>query len=276
MLIDTVLNIDCLEGMRLLPSGSIPLTLTSPPYDRLRLYGGHAFNFEAIAKELYRITMPGGVVVWIVQEQIIEGSESGTSSYQRLYFKRIGFCLHNTLTMSVLGHHLPEMNRYGRPLEYAFVLSKGKPRSINIIKDKRNSTAGEDIDPSIRQPDGRLVGSRFTGKIIQPLGARGSVWTYDRGWNKTTRDKIAYQHPALMPEKMAEDHIRSWSMPGDLVFDPMAGAGTTLKMAMLNDRRYLGMEIVAEYCEIANDRLRVAWQGHKQRLRMTGTSDGRV
>jgi len=64
-------------------------------------------------------------------------------------------------------------------------------------------------------------------------------------------------HPARFPEKLAEDHIITWSNPGDLVFDPLCGSGTTLKMAKIKNRRFIGVDISEEYCKIARKRLAI-------------------
>src|SRR6516225_10922273 len=126
---NAIFCMDCVEGMRtLVPDLCIPLTVTSPAYGAIRLYGGHAWDFPAAAKELYRITTPGGVLVWVVQEQIIDGAESGDSARQRLFFMHLGFRCHQTMVMLRPGTRQQTPKRYGGPLEYAFVLSKGAPR----------------------------------------------------------------------------------------------------------------------------------------------------
>lgn len=255
-----------IEGMRRLPADCIPLTVTSPPYDGLRNYGGHAFDFEGMAWGLWRVTAPGGVVVWVVQDQIKDGSETGTSFRQALFFKELGFRLHQTLMMTKSGCRSASQVRYGVALEYAFVLSKGKPRVVNLIRDKPNSTAGSAVRSSYRDGDGILHVREIADKLIKPFGVRGAVWNYRTGGGITTKDWGAFEHPALMPEAMAEDHIISWSRPGDLILDPMAGAGTTCKMALLNHRRYLGFEIHAPYHEIGVQRLRAARADYLDRL----------
>jgi DNA modification methylase len=63
------------------------------------------------------------------------------------------------------------------------------------------------------------------------------------------------KHPAIFPEDLARDHILSWSNPSNLVFDPMCGSGTTLKMAMQNGRHFLGFDISPEYVELAKKRV---------------------
>jgi DNA modification methylase len=252
-----LLCIDTVEGMRALPSSSIPLTVTSPPFDDLRDYGGHAWDFEKfmlISGELWRVTMPGGVVVWVVQDKIRKGSESGTSSRQRVYLHRLGFDLHGTVILVSKGSRLPQRRRYVNQFQYAFVLSKGRPRTFNLLSDRPNSTAGQRAKASRRWADGRRERVEYE-RTTQPFGPRGNVWEYTVGGPHTTRDRYAYDHPALMPEAMARDLILSWSRPGDVVLDPMGGAGTTAKMALLNDRQYLSFEVHQPYHEIAARRL---------------------
>jgi site-specific DNA-methyltransferase (adenine-specific) len=259
--VNNVIHGDCVEGMARLPSECIPLTVTSPPYDHLRHYGGQVFDldkFRDVADQLFRITMPGGVVVWVVQNQIVDGGESAEGFRQCLHFRELGFRLHNTIIMARNGRRSPSTVRYVPSPEYAFVLSKGRPRAINLIQDRPNSTAGERLKQSIRFPDGSLVTRTYETKFTPDLGQRGTVWVYDAGYHKTTKDQFAFEHPALMPEAMARDLIWSWSRPGDLVFDPMCGAGTTCKMAVLLGRHFLGLEIVARYCDIARERVRQA------------------
>jgi DNA modification methylase len=261
-LLDQIHCCGCVEGMRLLPNNSTDLTVTSPPYDKLRDYGGHNWNlitFKAVADELFRITAEGGVVVWVVQEQIKDGKESGTVSRQRLYFEEVGFNLYSTMIMISKGSPLPQSRRYANQFQYALVLSKGKPKSVHLLCDREHSTAGEKSKG--RQPrdrTGRLVRQNTAGNVTPDLGVRTNVWSYAVGFNNSTTDSYAFDHPALMPELMAKEHILSWSSPGDLVFDPMAGAATSCKMAALNDRRYLGFEIHEPYVRIARRRLRHA------------------
>lgn len=246
---------DCLDGMARLPDECIPFTLTSPPYEGLRTYGGHnEWDFMPVAQELYRITMLGGVVVWVVQEQIVNGVESGETSRQRLAFANIGFRLHHTMAMVKTGGNQFSRNRYGRPLEYAFILSKGKPRYFCPLRDKPNVEAGRLRKWRNRKRDGTF--DKPFWRTNARYGVRLPVWFYRTGWMNTTKDAYALHHPALMPEQMAQDHIMSWTKVGDLVFDPFAGAGTTLKMALLNHRRYLGFEINPAYVAITQRRLR--------------------
>jgi site-specific DNA-methyltransferase (adenine-specific) len=217
---------------------------------------------------LHRVTCPGGVVVWVVADGIGDHTESCTSARQKLFFREVGFKVYHTMVMARTGSRWPARVRYGDSLEYAFILSKGRPRTINLIRDKPNRKAGS-VECSTRRPliqRRRPLGS-LRDKPISPCGVRPAIWSYPTGGRTTTKDGYACQgHPALMPEQMAEDHIFSWSRPGDLVFDPMAGAGTTCKMALLNHRRYLGFEVYKPYYELALRRMREAQEEYRRRL----------
>jgi len=255
-----IYNVDCLDGMKQLDDNSIDLTVTSPPYNNLRTYQGFSWNYKETAKQLYRVTKKGGVVVWVVGDATVNGSETGTSFKQALYFKDIGFRLHDTMIYQKGGSPYPSSPktgvRYTNVFEYMFVLSKGKPKTINLIADKENKYAGTTNwgDRMMRQRDGTL--KKEKKPIIAEYGVRYNIWYYKIGKGFHTKDEIAYQHPAIFPEKLAEDHILSWSNKGDLVLDPFLGSGTTLKMAELNSRNWIGFEISEEYCKIAEERLR--------------------
>jgi len=248
---------NCIDIMRQMPDGYIDLTVTSPPYDNLRDYEGYDFDFRTVAKELYRVTKGGGVVVWVVGDATINGSETGTSFRQALYFKDIGFNLHDTMIYKKDACPYPETNRYYQSFDYMFVLSKGKPKTTNLIRDKLNKTYGSRVASTDRQSDGSLVPSSGakTRRTIKRYGVRTNIWCYGIGKGKTTTDEYAYKHPAMFPEQLAEDHIVSWSNPGDIVLDPMCGSGTTCKMAVKNERNYIGIDISEEYVEIARRRI---------------------
>ena len=252
-----LLNGDCLELMKNIPDNSINLTVTSPPYDDLRTYNGNieqwSFEkFKLIAEELYRITADGGVIVWVVGDSTIKGSESGTSFKQALYFKDCGFNLHDTMIWNKGSFAFPSKNCYHQVFEYMFVFSKGKPKALNFIKDRKNLYVG-DRGASGRNKDG----VRNTGKssVRDEYGKRFNIWNYPIGGGHCTKDKIAYEHPAIFPEQLAEDHIVSWSNEGDLIFDPFLGSGTTGKMAILNNRNFIGIELDETYYNIAKERI---------------------
>jgi site-specific DNA-methyltransferase (adenine-specific) len=251
-----IIHGDCKKTMQQFPDNSIDLTVTSPPYDNLRTYNGFTFDFEGIAKELYRVTKKGGVVVWVVGDATINGSETGTSFRQALYFMEIGFNLHDTMIYYCNKPPLTH-NRYEQQFEYMFVFSKGKPATFNPIM-KPNKYAGDNCLRNGEWASGKqnsAMRQREGKRFVKEQGIKGNVWWYDTGGRKTTMDSFAFNHPAIFPEKLAEDHILSWSNPGDIVLDPMCGSGTTCKMAAINERKYIGIDISEEYCEIAKKRV---------------------
>ena len=240
---------DCLGVMKTFSDACIDLTITSPPYDNLRDYKGYIFDFEGIAKELYRVTKEGGVVVWVVGDATIKGSETGTSFKQALYFKEIGFNLHDTMIYAKNNYPPLTHNRYEQSFEYMFIFSKSKPKTFNPIKIECIHRG--------RVPSGTFYHSNKQNKPT-PANNNKAVNTY-----KTKSNIFGYTvggkkdgHPAPFPEKLAEDHILSWSNEGDIVLDPMCGSGTTLKMAKLNNRKFIGIEISPDYCKIAEARIK--------------------
>ena len=254
MELDNIYNMDCLEGMRQMEAESVDLTVTSPPYDDRREYNGYCFDFENIARELYRVTKPGGVVVWVVVDATIDGDETGTSFRQALFFKECGFKLHDTMIYNkgcqgAVGNN----NGYWQSFEYMFVFSKGRPKTINLICDRQNVESREDFNSTKRQQDGTL--KKTNGYSYGEQGRRTNIWRYYTGKNLTTKDQIAFKHPAMFPERLAGDHIKSWSNEGEIVLDPFMGSGTTAKVARALGRHYIGFEISAEYCDIIRQRL---------------------
>ena len=250
---EEVIHGDCLIEMQKIPDKSIDMVLTSPPYDNLRDYKGYTFDFEGIARELYRVTKQCGVVVWVVGDATIKGSETGTSFKQALYFKEIGFNLFDTIIYQKRGGLMTgSIKGYSQKFEYMFVFSKGGyPKTINLIKDLPVKYT-ENRTKKHRKADGTFDIQKWK---CGGMTRRHNIWIYDIGLHKTTKDRFAFGHPAIFPEKLAEDHILSWSNEGDTVLDPMAGSGTTLKMAKKNNRNYIGIEISQEYIDIINKRL---------------------
>jgi DNA modification methylase len=227
---------------------SIDLTVTSPPYDTLREYDGYDFDFKNTAKRLFRITKNGGVVVWVVGDASIDGSETGSSFKQALYFMECGFRLHDTMIWVKESFNIPSSNRYHQVFEYMFVFSKGSPKTINFINDRKAKYAGTPIHGTERCRDGSTKRVAGEGKIIGDNVRRFNVWNIT-----SSRERI--DHPAPFPRKLAHDHIISWSNKGDLVYDPFLGSGTTAMMAHETGRKYIGSEMSKKYFELANDRL---------------------
>jgi site-specific DNA-methyltransferase (adenine-specific) len=238
MELNKIYNENCIKTMLKISDEFIDLTITSPPYDNLRVYNGYSFDFKQIAKELYRVTKKNGVLVWIVGDASINGSETCTSFKQALYFKKCGFNLHDTMIYKKNSSTFParkKSNRYTQIFEYMFVCSKEKIKA-NLICDKKNKWAGF---------------KDFSGKIKNPVpkySPRTNIWEYTTSFN-------GIKHPAPFPEKLANDHIITWSNKNDIIYDPFMGSGTTAKMCIINERNFIGSEISKEYCDIANNRI---------------------
>ena len=254
MLLNKIYNENCIKTMTRMKDNFIDLTVTSPPYDNLRTYNGYSFDFKNIAKELYRVTKKGGIVVWIVSDATINGSETGTSFKQALYFKDIGFNLHDTMiwkkdTFTAVGSL---KIRYAPVFEYMFILSKGYPKTFNPIKDRKNKTAGCKQHGTIRKKDGETVKMSTVGNIVRKYGQRYNIWEI----SAEKRRNLGYNHPAVFPEQLAKDHILSWSNEGDIIYDCLGGSGTTAKMAHILKRNWILSEISKEYTNIAKNRIK--------------------
>lgn len=252
--INKIYNENCLNTMAKMPDNFIDLTITSPPYDNLREYKGYSFAFEEIARELFRVTKEGGVLVWVVGDATMNGSESGTSFKQALFFKEIGFNLHDTMIYQKINYVPLTHNRYEQSFEYMFILSKGKPKTFNPITIPCKQA-------------GRI--EKYGLDRRQNHGANHSMRLYDETEFKTTKDNkispniFAYTlgrektgHPAPFPEALAHDQINTWSNENDLVYDCFMGSGTTAKTCIQLNRNYIGSEIAEDYCKIADERIK--------------------
>lgn len=251
-----LLHGDCVERMKIIPDNCIDLTVTSPPYDNLRTYNGFEWDFEATAKELYRITNQGGVVVWIVGDSTVKGSETGTSFKQALFFKECGFNLHDTMIWYKGSCPFPDKTRYYQAFEYMFVFVKGKIKSFSPIEDRINKWGGEKVHGTLRQQDGTLkkpTGVKV-GRCVKEKGVRFNVWEVPPERNNKTG------HPAVFPEHLAKDHIISWSNEGDTVLDCFMGSGTTGVACVNTNRNFIGIELDENYFNIAKNRIEEAEQ----------------
>lgn len=235
---NVIYNEDCLDTMARMPDEFIQATITSPPYDDLRDYEGYSFDFHKTAESLLRVTKSGGVVVWVVADATHNGSKSGTSFRQALHFKELGFNLHDTMIYEKNSPAYPASKtgtRYTQIYEFMFVFSKGQPKA-KLLCDKPNKWAGH---------------KDFSGKLKNPVpefSPRNNIWKYTTSFN-------GIEHPAPFPERLAQDHILTWSEIGDVIYDPFMGSGTTAKMAKMNDRNFIGSEISDKYVQIANQRI---------------------
>lgn len=248
MKVNKIYNENCLETMARMKDNFIDLTVTSPPYDNLRDYKGYSFDFESIAKELYRVTKEGGVVVWIVGDATIKGSESGTSFKQALYFKECGFNLHDTMIWQKT-NPMPKIRtkRYFDVFEYVFILSKKAPKTFNPIMVDCKS-GGKTYNSTCKNMGGESGRTKKEFKLNNQR-YKNNIWEMAVAKNKTS-------HPAVFPEQLANDNIISWSNQNDLVYDCFMGSGTTAKTAILNNRNYIGSEMSEEYCDIAEKRIK--------------------
>lgn len=247
-----------LETMAKMPDNFIDLTVTSPPYDGLRTYNGYSFPFEDIAKELYRVTKQGGVVVWIVGDATIKGSETGSSFKQALYFMECGFNLHDTMIYEKNGAGAVGSNKcYLQNFEYMFVFSKGKINTFNLIYDRENKVVGSTKTNTNRDKFTADTGRKYREITTKKMGRRFNIWKYAQ---RQGHDTYSKKHPAPFPEQLANDHIISWSNESDLIYDPFMGSGTTAKMAILNNRNWIGSELSSEYCDMIEQRIKKAWE----------------
>ena len=245
---------DCLERMKEIESGAIDLTVTSPPYDNLRTYNGNneqwcADVWKGVIQELYRITKPGGVVVWVVGDATIKGSETGTSFKQALFFKECGFKLYDTMIYRKQNYIPLTHKRYEQEFEYMFVFSKGKPKTFNPImiecKTKGSKTKGRTFYQTNSQ---NKPTEGHKNDAVKDYKQKGNVW-------KVPTNAGTKGHPAQFPEQLANDHIMSWSNEGDLVLDPFMGSGTTGVACKNLDRNFIGIEMDETYFNVAKDRI---------------------
>jgi len=263
---------DCVDVMAGFEDNVIDMACTSPPYDALRDYKGYTFDFKAIAHALYRVTKPGGIVVWVVGDETVKGGKTGTSFRHALGFMDVGFKLFDTILYHKTGTSFPSKSRYTNCYEYMFVFSKNKPKTVNAIKDVPKRWEGSFGVTTQRQKDGSLKASSAKncglGKSGPAVGdeygykVRSNIWTYKNGYGHAHPDKdLTKAHPAVYPLALACDHIVSWSNPGDLVLDPMAGSGTTCKAAHGLNRDYLGIDVSSEYIKLGEQRVALVKRG---------------
>lgn len=251
----------CQNGMALMEADTVDLVVTSPPYDNLRTYNDSSeWNFESfkeVAHGITRVLKTGGVCMWNVGDAVVDGSETLSSFRQAIYFKdECGLNMHDVMIYQKPSAAYPasaNSNRYSQVFEYCFILSKGKPKTSNLIKDKKNAWAGTKNwgTSSSRQKDGSL--KKGGSIVVDDYGYRDNIWRITNTYGFGQASKGAHSHPATMPEQLAKDHILTWSNKGDLVLDPFMGSGTTARMAYQLDRDWIGFEIDATYYELCKE-----------------------
>ena len=257
--LDSVICGDNAAVMATFPDACIDLVVTSPPYDNLRKYGGHSWDFPAVARELTRILKPGGVIVWVVGDATVDGGETLTSMKQAIHFREVcGLNVYDTMIYEKAGAGATGNNSaYLGCYEFMFVLSKGRPASVNLLYDRPNAewdkTGKYATKPRRRDHNGKP--SDRQRKPSEPMGRRYNIWRYSGAEVRWAKTKGAFDHPAMFPDSLARDHILTWSNPGDVVLDPFAGSGTTLKMAKEHGRRYIGIEVNPDYVAICEKRV---------------------
>ena len=261
VLVNRVWHASAENLLAVIPDEAVDLIVTSPPYDNLRTYQGYTWDFERIARESYRVLKRGGVLVWVVGDATVNGSETLTSFRQALYFRDVvGFRMHDTMIWEKdSATYIRNTRRYAPIFEYMFIFTKGEVATFNPLY-QRNKLAGVEAIASRRQRNGKNVQYRDGKTPVKQENMMSNIWKISTGYMRLTADRAAYTHPAMFPEELARRHILTWSNPGDLVLDYFVGSGTTAKMARNTKRRYIVGDLSADYCAIARDRLRMPFE----------------
>lgn len=246
-----IYNRDNVQGLReCVPDGSIDLVITSPPYDNLRKYSGFTWDFPGLAAELLRVLRPGGVMVWVVADATIAGSETGTSFRQALHFTEIGFRLFDTMIWHKSNPTPvdPRIGRYTSSFEYMFVFSKGSPavhnmqhtvcKTAGVIRKGSGNSSQRTVDGTVRTD--RVAKRQNT--VCHDEKILDNVWSIGVCTAKT-------KHPAAFPKKLVMDHVLTWSNLGDVILDPFMGSGTVAYVALQNGRNCVGFELSSEYVQ---------------------------
>lgn len=256
---------NCIDGMQLMDEESVDLVVTSPPYDDLRTYNDSSqwdHNvFTQVADNLTRVLKQGGVIMWNVNDATVKGSETGSSFRQCLYFMdQCGLKLHDTMIYEKTGTAFasgPKSVRYTQIFEYCFILSKGRPKTINLIQDKKNAWAGYTSfgNAKTRKKDGTMNDPGKKSKVIREYGVRTNIWKIKNSGGFGQSSKASYKHPATMPEELARGHVLTWSDVNDTILDPFMGAGTTAQVCLEENRNFIGFEIDETYHQMCAERV---------------------
>ncbi len=266
----TIYPENCIETLKRMDDELIDMTITSPPYDDLREYKGFVLPINEIARLLFEKTKPGGVVIWVVGDRTLNGNESLSSFRQAITFQESGFNVHDTMIYAK-NNPIPSDcgKRYRQCFEYMFCFSKGQPKTFNpitqlikqekafksfrITKVGRNDLAHDHVAPKERKLDNIFFYDECNCEKVLDY-SESEIFYYNVG-TSSSRDKVAFNHPAIFPEKLVEDQISTWTNKGDLVYDCFMGSGTTAKVAHLLERRWIGSEVSSEYVDIATQRI---------------------
>lgn len=247
---------DCRDVLPSLPQ--VDAVITSPPYDELRTYGGHGFDYKLVIPAIVPILSDGAVCVWVVGDSTTDGGESLTSARQAILFQELGLKCWDTMIYEKNGPSYPAKDKYYQTFEYMFVFSNGKPKTINLLDDRPNKWFGQKWGKTRtrRKPDGSLQETPWYKEEGSEFGVRFNIWRYNTGHGY--EDPLAFEHPAVMPLQLAKDHIESWTAPGDTVLDVCMGGGTTGVGCVDLNRKFVGIEIEPKYFDIACKRIEQA------------------
>lgn len=250
--LNKIYNETNIETLKRMEDNTIDLTLTSPPFGHQRSYEGFSWDPDVLASLLYEKTAEGGVCVWVIGNPTVKGSETGEAFEQALIFQDAGWRINDTIIFAK-NNPLPGDcgPRYRQTFDFMFIFSKGRPKTFNPIMEPTKN-AGKTYKSLRVTEDGR--GATEEGlRITKTERKKGNIFYYNVG-SASSKDKIAFEHPAIFPEKLAEDMISSWTNEGDLVFDPFSGASTSGIASYQLKRNFILSEISPKYCELSQRR----------------------
>lgn len=248
---------DAIEHASTLASDSVDLVLFSPPYDGVRDYRGNwTLDLPALGSELLRVVKDGGFAVMVIADGTKNQRKSMTTFRTAVAWEDAGWSLFESVIYSRDGRPGAWWaTRFRVDHEHILMFYKGKrPRPVTHHDGLRvpSKHAGKKWTGTQRLTDGTLV---KTSATVAADKCRGTIWHYATSNSEGNRTKA--KHPATFPDALARDVILALSAPGDVVYDPMMGSGTSVVIAAQEGRRWLGNDFFAEYVEIAQQRLAV-------------------